>query len=47
MPVISIIDLDDLVHYLREQGNMGQELAAIESYRAEYGTGQQQTLSGP
>lgn len=37
MPVISIISLDDLVQYLHEQGNMQQELSAIEAYRAGYG----------
>jgi orotate phosphoribosyltransferase len=37
MPVISIISLDDLVQYLREQGDMAAQLAAIEAYRTEYG----------
>ena len=37
MPVISIISLDDLVEYLREQGDMDAELASIEAYRCEYG----------
>ncbi|GAA0699939.1 orotate phosphoribosyltransferase [Marinobacterium maritimum] len=37
MPVISIISLADLVEYLQEQGNMADELAAIQAYREQYG----------
>ena len=37
MPVISIISLNDLVVYLREQGDMTDELTAIERYRQQYG----------
>ncbi|WP_210397241.1 orotate phosphoribosyltransferase [Motiliproteus sediminis] len=37
MPVISIINLDDLVTFLEEKGGSEAELAAIRSYRDSYG----------
>ncbi len=37
MPVISIIDLEHIVEYLRQEGR-SDELVKIEAYRAEYGT---------
>lgn len=37
IPVINIIDLDDLVTYLQTKPDMAQYLAAVESYRAQYG----------
>jgi len=35
--VISIVSLGDVVTYLSEQDGMGEHLAAVKSYRAEYG----------
>ncbi|ARD39903.1 orotate phosphoribosyltransferase [Edwardsiella ictaluri] len=35
--VISIITLGDLIHYLEEQPEMAQHLAAVKAYRARYG----------
>jgi len=37
IPVISIATLDDLLDYLRAEGGMVQNLAAIQSYRDRYG----------
>ncbi len=37
MPVVSIISLDDLVAYLREQGDKSEQVVAIEAYRSAYG----------
>jgi orotate phosphoribosyltransferase len=37
LKVASIIRLDDLVQYLKEQSNRGEDLASLEKYRAEYG----------
>ncbi|WP_286240526.1 orotate phosphoribosyltransferase [Neptuniibacter halophilus] len=37
MPVVSIVSLADLIEYLSEQGDMDQELAAIQAYRDSYG----------
>ena len=37
IPVISIINLDDIVYYLKETTNMQQNLQAIEAYRKHYG----------
>lgn len=37
IPVISIINLDDIVDYLKETTNMQQNLQAIEAYRERYG----------
>ncbi len=35
--VLSIICLDDLIHYLEEKSEMGAELLAMQAYRAEFG----------
>ncbi len=35
--VIAIVTLDDVIAYLQERGDMGQELAAVTAYRGEYG----------
>ncbi|MGY0157455.1 orotate phosphoribosyltransferase [Edwardsiella tarda] len=35
--VISIITLSDLIHYLEEQPEMAQHLAAVKAYRTQYG----------
>ena len=37
LKVASIIRLDDLVLYLKEQSNREDDLASVEKYRAEYG----------
>ncbi|MFT5064218.1 MAG: orotate phosphoribosyltransferase [Candidatus Azotimanducaceae bacterium] len=37
LKVASIIRLDDLVQYLKEQSNRGNDIASVEKYRAEYG----------
>lgn len=37
IPVISIINLDNIIDYLAAQKSMVQNLAAIERYRAQYG----------
>ena len=37
MPVVSIVDLDDLTHFLTGKHGWAATLAAIQSYRAEYG----------
>ena len=37
IPVISIATLDDLLGYLRTEGGMVQNLAAVQSYRDRYG----------
>jgi orotate phosphoribosyltransferase len=37
LEVAAIARLDDLVNFLREQGDRPEQLAAIEHYRAEYG----------
>jgi orotate phosphoribosyltransferase len=37
IPVISIATLDDLLGYLRAEGEMVQNLAAVQSYRDRYG----------
>jgi orotate phosphoribosyltransferase len=37
IPVISIATLDDLLGYLRAEGGMVQNLAAVQSYRDRYG----------
>jgi orotate phosphoribosyltransferase len=37
MPVVSIVDLDDLTHYLTGKEGWAATLAAIQTYRAEYG----------
>lgn len=37
IPVISIATLDDLLGYLQAEGGMGQNLAAVQSYRDRYG----------
>ncbi len=37
LEVAAIARLDDLVNFLREQGDRPEQLAAIERYRAEYG----------
>jgi orotate phosphoribosyltransferase len=37
IPVISIATLDDLLGYLRAEGDMVQNLAALQSYRDRYG----------
>ncbi len=37
MPVVSIINLDDLSDYLRQQGDAAELLAAIQRYRDQYG----------
>ena len=37
IPVISIATLDDLLGYLRTEGEMEQNLAAVQSYRDRYG----------
>jgi orotate phosphoribosyltransferase len=37
MPVVSIVNLDDLSDYLRQQGNAAELLAAIQRYRDQYG----------
>ena len=37
IPVISIINLDNIIDYLAAQKSMAQNLAAIERYRAQYG----------
>jgi orotate phosphoribosyltransferase len=35
--VVSIISLDDLIHYLEEKGGSENHLAAVKAYRVEYG----------
>jgi orotate phosphoribosyltransferase len=37
MPVVSIVNLDDLTHYLTGRQGWAATLAAIQTYRAEYG----------
>ena len=37
MPVVSIVDLDDLTHYLTGKPGWAATLAAIQTYRDEYG----------
>lgn len=37
MPVVSIVDLDDLTHFLTGKHGWAATLAAIKTYRAEYG----------
>lgn len=37
MPVVSIVNLDDLTHYLTGKHGWAATLAAIQTYRAEYG----------
>jgi len=37
IPVISIATLDDLVAFLRDRGDMAQQLRLVERYRKEYG----------
>ncbi len=37
MPVISIINLDDITHYLQGKNNLAHNLSAVEAYRAKYG----------
>ena len=37
IPVVSIASLDDLLAYLRAQGDMAQQLHSVERYRKEYG----------
>ncbi len=38
IPVCAIANLDSLIRYLQNQADMAQNLRAIESYRAQYGT---------
>jgi orotate phosphoribosyltransferase len=38
VPVISIATLDDLLAFLRSRGEFSAQLAAVEAYRAQYGT---------
>ena len=38
MPVCAIANLDSLIKYLQDQADMAQNLRAIQTYRAEYGT---------
>ena len=38
IPVCAIASLDSLIRYLQNQADMAQNLRAIESYRAQYGT---------
>jgi orotate phosphoribosyltransferase len=37
IPVISIINLDNLMSYLRDKDDLVLNLRAVESYRAQYG----------
>ncbi|MEH6446053.1 MAG: orotate phosphoribosyltransferase [Oceanospirillaceae bacterium] len=37
MPVVSIIDLTDIVQYLEEQGGYAPQIAAIAKYKEQYG----------
>ena len=37
IPVISIINLDNLINYLRDRNDLVLNLRAVESYRAQYG----------
>ncbi len=37
MPVISIVDLNDLTSYLRDRSELASNLQAVERYRAQYG----------
>ncbi len=37
IPVVSIINLDDITNYLRSKNDLAQHLNAVESYRAQYG----------
>jgi len=39
LPVISIIDLNDLVEYLQFKNELDQHLRAVERYREQYGAG--------
>ncbi|MEK6686363.1 MAG: orotate phosphoribosyltransferase [Pseudomonadota bacterium] len=39
LPVISIIDLNDLVEYLQDKNELDQHLCAVERYREQYGAG--------
>jgi orotate phosphoribosyltransferase len=38
IPVLSIVDLDDLIGYLAEGGGLAEQLDAVRAYRARYGT---------
>jgi orotate phosphoribosyltransferase len=35
--VISIVDLGQIIHYLRDQGDQADKVASIENYRSQYG----------
>lgn len=37
MPVISIINLDDITHYLQGRNDLAHNLSAVEAYRKKYG----------
>lgn len=37
IPVISIVDLNDLTSYLRDRSDLANKLQAVERYRAQYG----------
>jgi hypothetical protein len=39
MPVLSIVGLADVLHFLRERGDAAQEIDAIAAYLARYGAG--------
>jgi orotate phosphoribosyltransferase len=38
MPVVSIADLDDLVHFLSRRQDLAQQLPLVERYRSQYGS---------
>jgi orotate phosphoribosyltransferase len=37
IPVISIVSLNDIIHYLENQGDQGDMVDRIKAYRARYG----------
>ncbi len=37
IPVVSIINLDDLMNYLQDRDDLALNLRAVKSYRAQYG----------
>ena len=39
IPVISIVDLNDLTGYLQKRSDLINNLQAVERYRAQYGVG--------
>jgi orotate phosphoribosyltransferase len=38
IPCTAIAELDDLIHFLENQGNDEIDLAALQRYREDYGT---------